>query len=42
MEGEGKCQYTDDSVYTGSWLNNLRHGYGEHKFANGYLYKGEF
>ena len=28
MNGHGKMEYTDGSVYEGNWFNNLMHGDG--------------
>jgi hypothetical protein len=38
--GRGTCTYIDGSVYTGYYVNGLRHGYGEMKYSNGCKFKG--
>eukprot|EP00794_Sanderia_malayensis_P010982 gene10982-12145_t len=39
---DGKQQWRDGSLYTGSFKNGLRHGNGESKWPNGESYVGEF
>ena len=41
--GEGTCTWNNGDVYTGSWENGYRSGYGEHYYAyTGDRYVGEF
>lgn len=40
--GKGKCVWVDGTVYEGEWLNNKKHGYGELKRNDGFLYRGNF
>ncbi len=42
VNGEGKYQYKDNSVYEGQFVNRKAEGYGVCKYANGNLYKGEW
>ncbi|CBZ54564.1 conserved hypothetical protein [Neospora caninum Liverpool] len=47
MEGEGRFTWQDGAVYTGqfhivgTWLNNLRHGWGRQRYSGG-VYEGQW
>lgn len=40
--GEGVGHYSSNSVYDGSWKNNMKHGVGTYKWADGNKYVGEY
>ena len=40
--GEGTVQYSDGSVYEGSWLSGERHGFGALTYNSGAAYVGEY
>ena len=47
INGVGRCTYFDEGgnrteEYIGQFRDNLKHGYGEYKWANGQVYKGEW
>ena len=47
IDGVGRCLYRDEAgniveEYIGQFKNGLKSGYGEYKFQNGQLYKGEW
>ncbi len=35
MHGKGRLESPDGSVYTGSWRNDVKHGWGEFKLSTG-------
>jgi len=39
---QGKTTYQDGSVYSGSWVDGMRHGRGKCVFVDGSEYEGEF
>ena len=40
--GTGTWTYTDQTVYTGEWVNSKKQGKGIETWPNGYVYEGEF
>ena len=40
--GTGTWTYTDQTVYTGEWVNSKKQGRGIETWPNGYVYEGEF
>ena len=47
MHGAGKSTYYDDNgnpieFYIGQFKNSLKDGYGEYRWADGRIYKGEW
>lgn len=43
MDGRGIIKYFDGTVYSGSFRNNAKHGFGKIDFAGGPgTYSGEF
>ena len=47
MNGAGRCIYYDSKgrqtdVFVGEFVNGIKHGYGEYRWANGVVYKGSW
>jgi hypothetical protein len=42
VNGEGSYTYSNGDVYTGSFFNSLRHGYGKCIFSEGSIYEGDW
>lgn len=42
MNGRGTYQYSDGSVYEGSWVDSKMHGKGVYAYPNHDRYEGEF
>ena len=40
--GVGEVSTSDGNKYTGSWLNDLKHGSGVERWNDGACYDGEF
>ena len=40
--GTGTWTYTDQTVYTGEWVNSKKQGKGIETWPNGYIYEGDF
>jgi len=40
--GNGTMFYANGDVYTGEWINNVRHGYGTMSYSNGDIYVGKW
>lgn len=42
MLGQGKFEFANGDVYTGEWVNNVRHGLGRCEYHTGEAYDGEW
>ena len=42
MNGEGVYTYPDGGYYKGHYVNNIKEGYGEFKWKNGKIFRGNF
>lgn len=42
MNGKGKIEYDDGTLYEGEFINDEYHGFGKLKYENGNVYEGEF
>jgi hypothetical protein len=42
MNGEGICSWSDGKIYSGNWLDNMKHGKGCYKWEDGRMYCGDY
>lgn len=42
MQGAARCTYGPNESYVGQFSDGKKNGYGEYKFRDGHIYKGEW